>query len=178
MTEPGQKRPATDEYFEYYGTYIGKVPDGDVVALAHAQLDELRAAFGGLTEAEAAKPYAPGKWTWKQLVGHLIDAERIFADRLHRFSSGDPQPQPGMDQDLYVAGHDYVTPTLAALLDELLHCRQANLLLVRRLPAATWDRRGQASGRPFTVRALVWILAGHIQHHLVLLRQVSRGAGA
>jgi DinB superfamily len=164
-------RPTTDEYFEYYATYINQVPDGDILQLAERQVSEMREFLGGISEAESMVVHPPYTWTIKQVVGHMIDAERIFADRLHRISSGDPQPQPGMDQDPYVANHDYEEPTLQVLLEELLLCRQANLLLIRRLKPTAWDVRGVASGYTFTVRALVWILVGHITHHLKIVRK-------
>ncbi len=166
-----QQRPSKQEYFEYYGTYVDKVPDGDILELATAQCDELRKVLGSLKESEAMVLHAPYTWTIKQVVGHLIDAERIFADRLHRFAAGDQQAQPGMDQDKYVAEQDFQTPKLQSLVDELTLCREANLLLIRRLMPGAWDYRGLASGYSFSVRALAWILVGHINHHLDILRR-------
>lgn len=169
--EPGiTRRPGRDEYFEYYDTYIRLVPDGQCLALLHSQVDELRSYFAEVTEAEASVPHPPYVWTIKQVVGHMIDAERIFADRLHRFASGDPQPQPGMEQDPYVANHDYQTPLLGDLVDEWVHCRQANIRLVHRLKPSAWDQRGIASGHAITVRAIAWILVGHIMHHMKIVR--------
>lgn len=169
------RRPSKDEYSDYYETYIGKVPDGDCFSQLESQIGELESFFASVTEAQASTLHPPYTWTIKQVVGHLIDAERIFADRLHRFSCGDPQPQPGMEQDPYVANQDYESPSLKVLLDELLYCRKANLLLIRRLKPSAWDNRGIASGNPFTVRALIWILIGHIRHHMeIVKRRLSR----
>jgi hypothetical protein len=165
------RRPGRDEYFEYYDTYVRLVRDGECLALFESQVEELRTFFARVSDAEASVLHPPYTWTIKQVVGHLIDAERIFADRLHRFASGDPQPQPGMDQDPYVANQDYVSPRLGDLVDELLFCRRANQLLVRRLKPAAWDNRGVASGHSITVRALVWILVGHIIHHMEIVRK-------
>jgi uncharacterized damage-inducible protein DinB len=163
------RRPGNDEYFEYYDTYIRLVPDGKCFDLLESQIEELRTYFAKVSEADASVLHPPYTWTIKQVVGHMIDAERIFADRLHRFASGEKQPQPGMDQDPYVAAHDYETPTLKSLVDELLHCRRANLLLVHRIRPVAWDVRGIASGHSVSVRALVWILVGHIMHHMTII---------
>jgi uncharacterized damage-inducible protein DinB len=124
-----------------------------------------------VTEQQSCVLHAPYTWTIKQVVGHLIDVERIFAERLHHISSNDLQPINGMNQDEYVANADYQSPTLASLVDELLFCRQANLLLVRRIKPSAWDNRGMASGHPVTARALVWMLVGHIMHHMKIVER-------
>ncbi len=164
-------RPGRDEYFAYYDTYVSKVPDGDIIQQLKAQLQELEAVLGSLPDEVGDRVHAPYTWSIKQVVGHLIDAERIFADRLHKFAMGDQQEQPGMDQDVYIASADYTQVRLRALLDELLYSRQANVLLIERLTNEAWDRRGIASGHPVTVRALAWMLAGHIIHHLRIVKQ-------
>ncbi|MBL8891786.1 MAG: DinB family protein [Planctomycetaceae bacterium] len=170
-TENHLRVPEPDESFEYYHNYIRHVPPGNVLDLAKQQIEELRAVFRRASETEATKLHPPYTWTLKQVVGHLIDAERIFADRLHRFAAADLQPIPGMDQNDYVNNFDYDSPSLAILVDELVLCRQANLLLLYRLKPAAWDHRGVASGHPVTVRALAYILVGHIEYHLRIVRQ-------
>jgi hypothetical protein len=164
-------RPADDESFEFYHNYIRLVPPGNVIELAHDQVEELQREFRNVPEAEAMKLHAPYTWTIKQVVGHMIDAERIFSDRLHKFACGDFQPINGMEQEPYVANCDYETPSLQALVEELCYCRQANVLLLRRLKPAIWDNRGIASGNPVTVRALAFILVGHINYHLQIIRK-------
>ena len=163
--------PTTDEYFSYYGTYVNQVPAGDIRTLMETQVHEVREFFGQLSEAEASVLHAPYTWTIKQVVGHLIDTERIFAERLHHFAMRDPQPLPGMEQNDYVNAADYISPTLTALVEELLHLRQANSLLLRRLTPEAWQNRGTASGHSVTVRALAYMLVGHIYHHLHIVRQ-------
>ncbi|HQR06877.1 MAG TPA: DinB family protein [Gemmatales bacterium] len=163
--------PGIDEYFEYYHNYIKQVPDGDYHSLLVGQIAELRSVLGDVNENDAMKLHSPYTWTLKQVIGHLIDGERIFADRLHRFASGDFQELPGMDQDPYIINHDYLSPTLSALLEELIHLRQANVLLLRRIKPEAWDHRGVASNHPVTVRALAYILVGHINHHLTIVRK-------
>jgi DinB superfamily len=166
-----QLRPSNDEAFEYYFTYIRLVLPGNIIELAKKQIDELQVLFRDVPEAVAMKLHAPYTWTIKQVVGHMIDAERIFADRLHRFACGDFQPLPGMEQEPYVANCDYESPSLASLVDELCLCRQANVLLLRRLRPEVWSNRGIASGNPVTVRALACILVGHVNYHLEIVRK-------
>lgn len=147
------------------------MPDGDYYSLLEGQITELRSVLGNVNELDAMKLHPPYTWTLKQVTGHLIDGERIFADRLHRFASGDFQQLPGMDQDPYIANHDYVNPTLTALLEELIHLRQANVLFLRRIKPEAWDHRGVASNHSVTDRALAFILVGHIYHHLKIVRK-------
>ena len=165
------QRPAVDEYFEYYDKYIRLVPDGDVIQTASKQLNDASLTLREITEQDSTILHAPYTWTIKQVLGHVIDAERIFADRLHRISAGDPQPQLGMDQDIFVSGNDYVTPLLSSLVEEWQHCRQANLLLMKRIRPDAWTIRGSASGYPVTVRALAWMIVGHVSHHMNIVCQ-------
>jgi DinB superfamily len=171
MSDNPFRRPNADEYFEYYANYINQVLDGDFFQMFENQVGELKTFFATVTEKEASVLHAPYTWTIKQVVGHLIDAERIFANRLHRFACGDLQPLAGMEQDPYVENSDYEKPTLKSLLDELLLLRQANILLLRRVKPSAWDNRGVASNHPITVRALAYILIGHINHHMRIFRK-------
>lgn len=170
-TDQATRRPAKDEYFEYYANYINQVPEGNIFEILESQNRELEDFFARVSDRDASVVHPPYSWTTKQVVGHLIDAERIFANRLHRFACGDLQDENGMEQDPYVAYNDYETPTIRSLVDELVHCRKANSLLLRRIKASAWDNRANASGHPITVRALAYILVGHINHHMKILRQ-------
>ena len=163
--------PASDEYNPYYAGYVGRVPDGDILAILAAQPAVLDGLLRDLSDAEARSRFAPGEWTIKEVVGHLIDAERLFAHRALTIARADPAPLPGFDQDAYVAAADYDARPLADLLDELGHLRQANLLAFRHLPAGASERRGTASEWPVSVRALLHILAGHLTYHLEDLRE-------
>lgn len=165
------RRPGSEEFVPYYAGYVGLVPDGDCIEFMESQIAGLQEIACRLAEADSLTVHPPYRWSIKQVVGHMIDAERIFADRIHRFSAGDQQAQPGMDPDPYVAAQDFCTPPLADLVAELVLCRRANLMLVRRIAADAWNRQGVASGNRFTVRALVWILGGHVEHHLRIIRQ-------
>ena len=165
------KPPAATEYFRFYATYVQQVPEGDLVSLAEAQIAETVSLFQEVTEEQAVILHAPYTWTIKQVVGHMIDADRVFADRMHRFASADFQSLNGMDQNLYVDNHDYETPTLKALMEELILSRRANVLLMRRLRADSWDNRGIASDHEITVRALAYIQVGHITYHLNIIKK-------
>lgn len=163
--------PKDDEYFEYYGTYIRLVPEGNVIEHATAQVKELGDFFGRVPESEAMLLHPPYTWTSKQVCGHMIDTERVFADRLHRFACGQFQPLEGMDQDAYVSFQDFESPSLQSLAEELMLCRQSNVLMLRRLKQSAWDQRGMASGHEITVRALAYALVGHVSHHLNILKR-------
>lgn len=170
-TENYLRVPAPDESAEFYHNYIRHVPPGNILQLAQEQINEVRTVFRTVSDDEASKLHAPYTWTLKQVVGHLIDTERTFAERLHRFAAANLQPVPGMDQNEYVNAFDYESPALAMLVDELVLCRQANVLLMQRLKPSAWDHRGVASGHPVTVRALAYMLVGHIEYHLRIVKQ-------
>lgn len=165
------QRPKRDEYFEYYETYIRLVPDGDIIQTATTQLDGITAVLARIPDEDSSKIHAPYTWTIGQVLGHIIDAERIFADRLHRISSGDPQPQPGMDQNIYINGQDFLTPRLSSLAEEWNLLRRANILLMKRIRPDAWSIHGTASGYTVTPRALAWMLVGHVTHHMNIVCQ-------
>ncbi len=166
-----QQPPAAKEYFEYYATYVRQVPEGDLIALAEAQVSDTVVFFRDITEEQAVVLHAPYTWTIKQVVGHMIVTDRVFADRMHRFASADFQPLHGMDQNLYVENHDYANPSLKSLVEELILCRQANILLMRRIRADDWNNRGVTSDHEITVRALAYIQVGHITYHLNIIKK-------
>lgn len=164
-------RPDAGEYAPYYEKYVSLVPAGDVVEILEGQMAETRALLRGLSEEQGASRYEPGKWSVKELVGHLVDGERVFAYRALRFARGDRTPLPGFEQDDYVAGGNFDARTLADLTDELEQVRRATLALLRPLDAEAWRRRGTASDNEVSVRALAHIIAGHELHHLRILRE-------
>lgn len=163
--------PRPDEAFEFYATYIRLVPQGDLFETATLQIRELTHLLEILNDTTASQVHAPYTWTIKQVIGHMIDTERIFANRLHRFACGDLQPLPGMEQEPYVNNCDYDSPGLDVLIDELCCLRRANIHLMRRLKPNQWDHRGIASGHPVTVRALGYMLVGHVSYHLQIIRK-------
>ena len=163
-------RPKPDEYAEFYETYIRLVPNSDLMETLSLQVRELPEILDSIDTPTSATLHAPYTWTIKQVLGHLIDCERIFGGRAHRFACGDDQPLPGIDQDTYVANQHFKTTNLSSLSEEWVHCRQANLMFLNRIPRESWNYRGEASGHSFTVRSLAYILAGHITYHLNIIK--------
>ena len=171
MSQQTAIRPPLDtEYAEYFGLYIGRVPDGDIVDYLELQIAEFRKVLDSIDEKTAETLHQPYTWTIKQVVGHLIDVERVFGYRALRFSTGDVRPILGMEHDAWVAATDYQTPTLTALTDELEYARRANLCFFRRIKPEAWDETGTADEKQITVRAIAYILVGHIIHHLEIVK--------
>jgi hypothetical protein len=171
-THPGRpSRPGHDEYAPFYAGYVSRVSEDDILAVLADQLTEVPGQFLALGEERAGYRYAPGKWSIKEIVGHLSDAERVFTYRALRFSRGDATPLATFEQDSYVAGAGFDRWTLADLVSEWESLRRASLLLFQHLPPEAWSRSGEASGARVTVRALAFILAGHLRHHLAVLAE-------
>jgi uncharacterized damage-inducible protein DinB len=166
------QRPEANEYFEYYGTYIGKVPDGDILAILEAELGKTLGLLGVLSDEEADYRYAPEKWSIKEVLGHIIDTERLFSHRALSFARNDPAPLPSMEQDDWAKFNNASRRTLAELLDELSAVRRSTIALFRSFDAEMWMRRGTASGYDFSVRTFPWIIAGHEMHHRGVLEEV------
>lgn len=164
-------RPDASEHLPYYSKYVDRVPDGDLLQTLREQLDETLALVGGLDEAQGGHRYAPGKWSIRESLNHVIDAERIFAYRALRISRGDQTPLESFDENAYAEAANADARTLADLGDELRHVRMSNLALFASLGDEALARRGTASGGPVSVRALAWIIAGHELHHVALLRE-------
>jgi uncharacterized damage-inducible protein DinB len=164
--------PAADEYGAYYARYVGLVPAGDLLRLLPAQLDDTAALLDRFGEARADHRYAPGKWSVREVVGHLADTERVFAYRALRIARGDATPLPGFDQDAYVEHGGSGGRSLAGLVRELRAVRQATVALLGGLDDAALARRGTASGQPLTPRAAAYMIAGHELHHAAILREL------
>lgn len=160
------ERPAANEYGAYYGNYIGKVPDGDIFAMFTEQIDTLNHMLGKYTNEQGDYRFGEKEWSIKEVVGHLIDAERIFAYRALQFARGNPAPLPGFDQDDFVRESNYSQRSLSDLLQEFELVRRSNLLLFRNLSPEIYLRPGTASNNPFTVRALLYVMVGHVIHHI------------
>jgi hypothetical protein len=170
-------RPAGSEYASFYHGYVERVPEGDVLAIMRASGDELRLATTGIDESRGGHRYADGKWTVREVLGHMIDAERIFAYRALRIARGDATPLPGFDENAYVRTAGADARTVASLVQEQGAVRDASVQLFASFPDEAWMRRGTASGAEISVRALAYILAGHGLHHLRILRE-RYGVGA
>jgi len=163
-------RPADDEYSPYYAGYIARVPDGDLCATLAAQLTDTRALVHAIPEARGTHRYAPGKWSIKEVLGHVIDTERIMSYRALRFARADETPLPGFEQNDYVPAGGFDRRTLQDLSEELAAVRQATIHQLRHLDPAALTRRGTASGMQVSVRALAYIIAGHERHHVEILK--------
>ena len=163
--------PNADEHLPYYTRYISTVPAGDVLATLEAQLQETTSLLRGIGEENAAYRYAPGKWSVKEVIGHVLDAERVFSYRALCAARGETAPLPSFEQDDYVANGNFDGRTLDSLIDELTAVRRSTLALFRSMDDTALARRVVASSAPVTARALAWILAGHERHHQRILRE-------
>lgn len=164
-------RPDASEYAPYYGTYVGKVPEGDLLHILEHQHRDTQALLSGLSEAKALHRYAPGKWSVKEVVGHLTDAERVFSYRALRFARGDAKPLQGFDENAWVPAGKFDARPLADLAAEFAAVRRATIALFKSLDAAALERRGVASDNAVSVRALAYIIAGHERHHVSILHE-------
>jgi uncharacterized damage-inducible protein DinB len=166
-------RPQPGEYAgPMQGGYIARVKgEIDPLPALEAQRDQFVAQLRPLSDDSAAHRYAPGKWTIKQLVGHLTDAERIFAYRLLRIARGDQTPLPGFEENDYAAAGGSDARSIADLIDEWTSVRAATLTLVRSIDGDGWNRRGTASNAPISARALVYLILGHTDHHRGILEE-------
>jgi hypothetical protein len=164
-------RPQIGEYGSDYQRYIDLATEDDIVAALDAQSHETATLLGGISEQQAAHRYEPGKWSVKQLVGHVTDGERIFAYRALRIGRGDTTPLPGFEQEPYVANAASDDRSISDLAEELAAVRRANVMMLRALPSEAWSRVGTASDSPISVRALAFIMLGHERHHLRILRE-------
>jgi hypothetical protein len=163
-------RPGTDEYAPSFGGYVARIADSeDVVAVLASQLNQVVARLEGTPAIRGDYRYAPGKWSIKEVVGHLSDTERVFAYRALRIARGDTTPLPSFDDKAYVPEMRAGELTLADMAAEWGDVRRATIALFRNLPALAWCRRGVASDQPISVRALAYIIAGHVRHHLEVL---------
>ena len=166
------RRPRSDEHADYYAQYIDRVPaDRPLVDVMREAPDALERLLSGLPAERETFAYAPGKWTCREVLGHVIDAERLFSYRVLHTARGDRAALPGMDQDEWAAASNSGERSVADLLDEFRGLRAANAALFASFDEETLSRRGTASGFEFTVRALIHIIAGHELHHRDVLRE-------
>ena len=162
-------RPNANEYAPYYHTYVSLVTTDDVLGALESQRLQTSQLLAARSEREGNFRYAAGKWSVKEVVGHVNDAERIFAYRALRIARGDATPLASFEQDDYVRAANSGERTLTDLAEEFLAVRAATLALFRSLKDEAWSRRGVASDKEVTVRALAYIIAGHELHHRNIL---------
>jgi uncharacterized damage-inducible protein DinB len=177
MTQKRQ-RPQQDEYAQYYGQYVDLVPSGDFLEILEDQRRDLIALISPLTDEQAEFRYAQGKWSIKEVIGHITDAERIFGYRLLRIARGDKTPLPGFEQEGYITLGNFDDRSLADLLAEFSAVRESTICLVRSLSQEAWLRRGTASQKEVSVFAMAFIIAGHERHHRIILEKQYLSAAA
>jgi hypothetical protein len=170
VTSAREKKPEASEHLPYYGRYISLVPEGDVLTTLERQLRESQSILSAIPAAVGSYRYAPDKWSVNEMIGHMIDTERIFSVRALRFSRGDTSPLPGFEQDDYVRNASFDSYPLSELAAEFETVRRSTLFLFRHLTEDAWMRKGVASNAEITVRALAFIIAGHELHHREVLR--------
>ena len=163
-------RPGTDEYAEFYAPYIAAVKE-PLLDTLEAEAGEWGALLASVPPDREGYRYAPGKWSVREVVGHVTDAERMFATRAMAFARGDRSHYPSFDENAYAANSGADGRTLADLAEDFTAVRRATVLLLRSFDEEAWSRRGVASGYEFTVRSLAWIIAGHSRHHRRVLAE-------
>jgi uncharacterized damage-inducible protein DinB len=164
-------KPASTEHIPYYERYISLVPEGDILKILEGQLDDVRAFVESVPEEKETYRYAPGKWSLRQVLSHVVDTERVFAYRACWIARGDTQPLVGYDQDLFETHAEADKRTLKDLQEELEYQRRSNVLLLRAMSDEASRRMGSADGAPVSVRALAYLMAGHLAHHLRGIRE-------
>lgn len=165
------ERPSRDEFTQYYRTYIDLVPEGNLENILLTQLEETRRLLGTISEEQAHYRYEAGKWTLKEVVGHIADTERIMSYRLLRIARGDTLPLAGYDDIEYVKEAMFPVRKLADLVEEYAAVRQATIALVRGIPYQAWTRTGVANNSRLSARAIAYIIAGHELHHRNIIEE-------
>jgi len=164
-------RPNHTEAAEYYFKYIDQVGPGDIRDILETQAPETVSLLQEISDSQSLHRYAPDKWTIRQTVSHLNDVERLYVSRAFWFARGFDSELPSFDQHTAVAAAGADERPWRAHVDEFRDVRAATVCFFRNLPEQAWSRRGIASGNPFSVRALAYIIAGHVVHHNAILRQ-------
>jgi hypothetical protein len=166
-----QGRPQPNEAASFYSPYIDRVPGDDVIAVLASQLDETSAFLSEISEQKSLHRYAPDKWSMRELLGHVNDGERVFMFRAMWFARGFTDPLPSFDQEVGFKAAESDEVSWASHIEEFRAIRSGTLAFCRNLPADAWLRSGIASDNPVSVRALVYISAGHVAHHVAILRE-------
>ena len=164
-------QPLESEYAPYYRGYVEQVTEHDILPVLRSQLDALDVLLGRVAPERETYRYAEGKWSIREIVGHLIDGERVFGYRAFSIARGDRNNMPGFDQDEYMLSAPYNRLELEDLLSEFRLVRLSNIAMLRNLDEESWLRMGTANDAQITVRALTFIMAGHVRHHLGILRE-------
>jgi len=164
-------RPTETEYATYFQNYVGQVNESDIMAVLRSEIDDLDVLLNRVPPEKEGWAYAEGKWTIREVVGHLIDGERVFGYRALCIARGETQNLPGFEQDDYLRTSPYNHIDLEDLLSELRLVRLSNIAMFRNLDEEAWNRIGIANNNEVTVRALAFIMAGHLRHHMKVLQE-------
>jgi uncharacterized damage-inducible protein DinB len=164
-------RPHNNEYPSYFSVYINMVPEGDLLEILEEQRQALLELFASITEEQSEFRYGPGKWSMKEVLGHIMDTERIMAYRLLCVSRGEQATLPGFDETQYVQGAAFGRRSLSSLVREFDALRTSTILLMEGTPEEAWTREGNANNSTVTARALAYIAAGHERHHTRILKE-------
>ncbi len=164
-------RPDKTEYNPFYETYVSLVPESEILAALESQIEQTRALLSAISEEKSLYRYGPDKWSIRQVIGHMIDGERVFAFRAFTFSRADTVQLSGFDENQYVSQADSDQVSMTDLIAEFVALRTANVLMFKHLTANAWAREGVASNNRVTVLALAYILVGHVRHHSKILQE-------
>lgn len=164
-------RPEKEEYAPYYLPYVNAVPEGDIMAILTKQLEDTKHLLRNVTDEQGEFRYASGKWTIKEVVGHMIDTERIMAYRLLCIARGETVSLPGFDESLYVANSSFNGQSFEQLLEHFSVVRKSTLLLMNSINADAWLREGLANNTGMSARAVAFIIAGHAMHHCRIIKE-------
>jgi len=163
-------RPHPDEYDVAFERYVSRVPETDILAALERQPVELSAALAAVPAEREEYRYAPGKWTIRDVVGHMVDAERVMGYRALAISRGEKAVLPAFEEKDYAATAGYAHRPLASIVDEFACLRESHVLMLRHLDDEAWGRVGIANSLPITPRALAYVLVGHVRHHAAVLK--------
>lgn len=165
------RRPGKDEYLSFYQSYIQTVPEGDLIEIMRDNLETTLKLLWSVSEEKSTFRYADGKWTIRELLGHMIDAERVFSYRALRFSRNDQTDLQGFDENVFIANSNYNNRTFSSIINEFEHLRKANIILFSGLTEEMWEFIGTANKGVVSVRALGCIIIGHENHHIRILKE-------
>jgi len=171
MTEATTLRPPSSEYAPPFERYVSRVTETDILSVLGGQGRELPDALAKVRGEAERYRYAEGKWSIREMLGHMIDTERIFGYRAVCIARGEQTSLPGFDENTYVANASFDDVPLEELLDEFVHVREGHVAMFRHLAPDAWRRVGTANSHPLSVRALAFVMAGHVRHHLSVLRE-------
>ncbi|MDN5205319.1 DinB family protein [Fulvivirgaceae bacterium BMA10] len=164
-------RPLDSEYPEFYHRYVQLVPDNDVLKFLKKQKRSFIDLIKEIPEKKQTHRYAAGKWSIKEVVGHAVDTERIMANRALAFSRGEAQSIPGFDENAYVEKASFDSRSMESFVKEFTALRDSNMTLFESFSEVMIDRKGSANERLFTVRSIIYIVAGHLEHHQLILKE-------